>query len=120
MRLKRILPLLLLAALSVTAADLSGRWLGTLETSRGVDAHFLTLRHKGGTIAGIVEFNNRTWEIQNAKFDGSRLTFEVKLDGQSTWVLAYDLKLDGGELAGRLVSKQAPVAGGRLNFVREK
>ncbi len=118
--MKRAFLILCLAALGLSAADLSGKWLGTLETSRGVEPHFLTLQQKGTAITGTVAFGQGRWEIRDAKFDGRRLTFQVMLGGQSNWVLAYDLSLVDGELAGRVKAKQGDFPGGRLNFTRER
>jgi len=118
--MKQILLLLLLSAAALPAADLSGNWPGMLETARGVDDHNLTLRQSGATLTGTIAFSRGKWDIQNAKLDGQKLTFEVRLDGATPMVLYYDLQVTGDEIAGTISSKQGPFPGGEVRFKREK
>lgn len=111
---------LLATALCLQAADLSGNWPGIVETIRGVDTHNLTLRQSGNSITGVVSFSNRQWDIQAAKLEGQRLTFQITLSGANPWVLFYDLKVDGDEIAGKLTAKQGEFPGGKVSFKREK
>jgi len=119
-QMRYITVLLLLASMALPAADLSGNWPGTLETSRGADSHNLALSQSGAAITGTVTFSNRKWDIQNAKLDGQRLTFEVTMSGANPWVLSYDLQVSGDEITGRLSAKQGPFPGGKVRFKRAK
>ena len=72
---------LLLAGLS-SAADLTGKWTGTLELKD--DAGELIsvpvtaeLQHNGQELRGILRSGSREGSIRNAKFEGDRIVFEV-------------------------------------------
>lgn len=112
--------LLLLTALVLPAADLSGDWPGTLQTAMGVDSHNLTLRQAGSAITGTVTFSNRKWEIQNARLDGQKLTFAVTLSGSNPWVLIYDLQVGADQMTGTVLAKQGPFPGGKVTFTRAR
>jgi hypothetical protein len=118
--MKQILVLLLFSVLALPAADLSGSWPGMLETSRAVDDHNLTLRQSGNTLTGTITFSRGKWDIQNVKLDGQKLTFEITLSGATSWVLYYDLRVTGEEIAGNVSSKQGQFPGGKVKFKREK
>ena len=116
--MRRIPLLLLLAAVALPAADLTGDWPGTLQTAMGVDSHDLTLKQTGSSLTGTVTFSNRKWEIQNAKLEGQRLTFVVTLSGSNPWVLTYDLQVGTDQMSGMLLAKQGPFPGGKVTFRR--
>ena len=77
------LTLLLLAA-TASAADLSGKWTGTVDvTSPDGSARQLSvvlqLRQKGAELSGtIADANGNEVNIANAALEGSTITFEVK------------------------------------------
>lgn len=114
----RIAFLLLLAAVALPAADLSGDWPGTLQTAMGVDTHNLTLKQAGSAITGTVSFSNRKWEIHNGKLEGRKLKFEVSLSGSNPMVLAYDLDVGTDQMTGTVMANQGPFPGGKVTFRR--
>ena len=118
--MKRTAIILLLSALVLAGADLTGHWPGMLETSRGADEHNLTLQQNGNSVTGTVAFSGKKWEIRNAKLEGRRLSFEITTSGATPWVLFYDLQVSGEEMAGSLTAKQGPFPGGKVRFRREK
>jgi hypothetical protein len=115
--MRRILTLLFLAVCAVWAADLSGRWPGTLETAMGRDGHDLTLAQNGTALTGTVAFSGGKWDIRNTSLEGEKLRFEVKLDGM---VLAYDLRVSGDEMSGTVTAREGGFPGGKVGFKRSK
>ncbi len=116
--MKRIALVAALTAMGLCGADLSGNWPGMLQTGMGVDDHNLTLRHRGQALTGTVAFSNGKWEIRNTKLEGEKLTFEVRLDGSSPWVLVYELKVAGDEMTGTVKALDGPFPGGKVRFKR--
>ncbi len=123
--MKRVLILLLLAALGVSAADFSGRWAGELRKIKSeaqrpdVDTHYLVLEQNGTTVTGTAGAQREAqFDIENVKLEGSRLRFEITLQGPGITV-AYDLQLSGDTITGTIVSKRGPVLEGKLRFKRE-
>jgi hypothetical protein len=123
--MRRVLFVLFLAVLSLSAADFSGKWKGELRKIKSeadrpdVDTHFLVLNQKGATVTGTAgAMREAQFDIQNVKLNGSRLTFEITLEGPGITV-AYDLQLSGDTITGTIVSKRGPVLEGKLSFKRE-
>ncbi len=123
--MRRVLFVFLLAVLSLSAADFSGRWTGELRATKSEaqrpnpDTHYLVLEQNGKTVTGTAGAQREAqFDIQNVKLDGSRLTFEITLEGPGITV-AYDLQLSGDTITGSIVSKRGPVLEGKLRFKRE-
>lgn len=66
------------------AADVSGKWSGTLVRTRDSgetteDTVFLELKHSGNEITGTAGPNEQEQHaIQNGKIEGDKITFEVQ------------------------------------------
>ena len=118
--MKYVLPIIALIAFGLHAADLSGNWPGVLQTGRGVDDHNLTLRLNGQALTGSVAFSNGKWDIRNVKLDGQKLTFEIALQGSSSWVLGYELNVAGDEMTGTVKALSGSFPGGKVQFKRKK
>lgn len=79
--MKLLLSLFLLAGVS-SAADLTGKWTGTLEL-KGDAGELISvpvtadLQHNGRELRGTLSSGSRQGSIQNAKFEGDRIVFEV-------------------------------------------
>lgn len=123
--MRRFLFVFLLTVLSLSAAGFSGKWAGELRKIKSeadrpdVDAHYLVLEQKGATVTGTAGAQREAqFDIQNVKLNGSRLTFEITLEGPGITV-AYDLQLSGDTITGSIVSKRGPVLEGKLRFKRE-
>jgi hypothetical protein len=123
--MKRVLLFLLLSVLGLSAADFSGRWAGELRATKSEaqrpnpDTHFLVLEQNGATVTGTAgAMREAQFDIRNVKLDGSRLTFEIMIEGPGIRV-AYDLVLSGDTITGTVVSKEGPVLEGTLSFKRE-
>ncbi len=123
--MRRVLFVLLLSVVGLSAADFSGKWAGELRATKSEaerpnpDTHYLVLEQNGPTVTGTAgPMRDAQFDIQNAKLDGSRLTFEITLEGPGITV-AYDLRLSGDTITGTIVSKRGPVLEGTLRFQRE-
>jgi hypothetical protein len=118
--------LLLTAGIAAPAAELTGKWAGTLEQIKGghavatTEEHHLTIRDDKGTIAGTAGPKRETqWAIQNARLAGSKLTFDVALP-RPGWTMSYDLQIAGDEIAGTVQTKGGPEIQGKVRFKRDK
>ena len=124
--MKRLFFCLLFAALTLSAADLTGKWSGSIERIGGplggmrTDEHFLTLKQTGTTITGTAGPKREVqWEIVNAKLDGNKLTFETAMPGPAKLVFSYNLELTGEELAGGMEFKPPKDMNWKLRLKRE-
>jgi len=110
--MKRIIfGFLILAAAGVSAADFSGKWVGTLERLNGSpagvrsDDHFLTLHQEGAVVTGTAgPKRDVQWEIANGRAEGSKVTFEVSAPGGKL-VLLYSLDVTDDGLVGTVDTK---------------
>jgi hypothetical protein len=116
---------MILIALPLAAADLTGKWNGSaeLKTSDGTSdagSAYAELRQKGQEVTGSAGYDeSRVAPIEKVKLDGKKLTFQVTLPGDDgTTVYKVSLTLvsdnrlegefeglrsDGGTMTGKLV-----------------
>jgi hypothetical protein len=115
--------LLLLTLSDAVAADLTGKWSGTLESignSRGTftQAHQMTLKQEGAVIKGTAGPRpDAQWEIENGKLEGNRLTFN-SVSGQLK--LAYALDVQGDSMAGAVTVTNRTGISWKIAMKREK
>ena len=101
--MKTTLACILLAfamVLSAAAADVTGKWTGTIsiETNDPQDA-FLVLKQDGSTITGTAGPNEgEQWPIKSGKIEGNKVVLEVV--NEEHWSYKLELVLDGDKLAG--------------------
>jgi hypothetical protein len=91
--------LVALAAATISAADVTGTWTGTLTPGDGEPrpAH-LVLKQGGDTVSGTAGPDaSEQRPIQNGKSENGKVTFEVA--GEVT-VMKFVLKLEGDEMTG--------------------
>ena len=124
--MKRLLFSLLCFALTLSAADLTGKWSGSIERIGGpiggtrTDEHFLILKQTGATIAGTAGPKREVqWEIVNAELNGNKLTFETAAPGSAKLVFVYKLEFAGEELAGSVELKPPKDVTWKLRLKRE-
>ena len=94
-----------LAAVSVVAADATGKWTGTLTPSDGQPrpAH-LVLKQDGVKLTGTAgPDESEQNQIQNGKAENGKLTFEVAA-GEA--VMKFALKQDGDEMTGDITRER--------------
>src|SRR5260370_22349753 len=71
----------LLLTLSISAANLSGKWTGTFvdDSDKKSETAVLMLTHDGNTLTGTAGPNaEEQMAISNGKVDGNNVTFDVK------------------------------------------
>lgn len=68
--------ILLSAALSL-AADLNGRWEGTLNTPNGDFSLTFNFKVQGSTLTGTVETSEGNFDITDGKVDGDKFSFKT-------------------------------------------
>jgi hypothetical protein len=106
--MKHIL-LFMWTAVSLLAADATGKWTGTLTvpTSNGGERPgpaYLILKQEGGKITGTVGPDaNERHTIQNGKAENGNLTFEVA-SGAST--MKFALQQTGDEIKGEVTRER--------------
>lgn len=93
-----------LFVVTLSAADLAGKWEGTAEFKRsdgtpGGMSVVLNLKQSGQEVTGTVGPNaDEQVPISKGKIDGQRLTFEVNADDR---VFKLELTLTGDKLEGQ-------------------
>ena len=98
--------LLLLLAASLTAAEVSGKWTGTMTPQNGpaVPA-FLTLYEQGQQISGSIAFGTETRQvaISNVQLRGDRLSFQAP--DLKNHAVAFQLMVAVGSMSGEATSE---------------
>ena len=79
MRLFFIIALVVLSALTLTAADFAGIWKGSMETQMGNTEVVITVQ-QGTALAGQVKVAEFEGRIENAKVAGDNLSFEINIE----------------------------------------
>lgn len=100
MKIKWMLVLLALCAVTLSAADVAGTWKASIETPNGAFESTFVFKVDGTTVTGTTS-NQMIGEapISDGKIDGDNLTFSVTLkrDGQE-FKLNYHGKVNGNEI----------------------
>jgi hypothetical protein len=102
--MKSILVSLLLAfAWTLSAADLTGKWSGTVDLKQDGDAQtipvIMVIKQDGNKVTGTAGPEEDQHPIQNGVVDGDKVTMEVD-SGEAVYYL--DLKVDGDEISGNV------------------
>lgn len=125
--MKRLILLFSIAAFTASAADLSGKWRGSIERIGGpmvgvrTDEHFLTIQQNGTKITGTAgPKRDVQWNIVSASLDGSKLTFETTAPGSAKLVFLYKLELIGDQLGGSMEFKPPKDVSWKLSLKREQ
>lgn len=98
----------LLLALPLAAADISGKWTGTVEVPAGTFPVWVTLEQKGDEVGGSISAEGGVYSIQRGKLSGNTLTFEVYADQ----LYAVECTIENGSITGTV--KPAQGGKGRL------
>jgi hypothetical protein len=92
----------LLYAVTVMAADLTGKWSGSFR-AEGADhsiSQLIILKQQGGTLSGSAgPDTSEQYPIENGTVDGNKATFAVTT---GEWKFAYALTLKENSLSGDL------------------
>ena len=118
--MKRIVALIAIMALPVIAADVSGRWSGTMEfPSGGGDNNsfpvYFVLTQKGAVVTGTGGPQaSEQFPITNGKIEGAKVTFEIPRSKPLTFLLT----LAGDKMSGDVKKKDSP--SGTVSVQRER
>ena len=108
------LGVLLLAAMTLSAADISGKWSGSFTTTgpdgqTQHDTAFVILQQKGTELTGSGgPDESRQWPISKGKIEGNKITFEVQSDGP---LFKVAVMLVGDHIKGDVTVEQEGGAG---------
>jgi hypothetical protein len=118
----RRLFLFLVAALTLLAADATGRWKGELITTGdgGEQSHpaMVVLKQDGTALTGTAGPEDDQNPIEKGRVDDGVITFELSRDGG---VMRFNLKQNGDEIAGEVTrEREGQTQRARLVLKREK
>jgi hypothetical protein len=118
------LGILLLAAMTLSAADISGKWSGSFTvTGPGGDNQeetaFVIFQQKGAELAGSGgPDETKQWPILKGKVEGNKITFEVQSDGP---LYKVEVMLVGDHIKGDVtVVGDGPPAKAKVDLTRVK
>jgi hypothetical protein len=81
MRLRLLVCTLVLTAASAFAADIDGKWSGSMDTPNGAINLFYNLKAEGSTVTGTMTGpDGSEVKIDNGKLDGDKVTFTATVD----------------------------------------
>jgi hypothetical protein len=107
--MKTLICLLLLTGLTLSAADLTGKWSGkfditTADGENKPDSAVMSLKVDGTKVTGTAGPNeDQQWTIKNGKLESGKLTFDVVMEGDNgddKGSLVFDLVFDGETIRG--------------------
>ena len=105
--MKTLICLLLLTGLTLSAADLTGKWSGkfditTADGENKPDSAYMNLKLDGTTVTGTAGPNeDQQWTIRKGKLEAGKLTFEVVPEGDDAkGLFVFDLMFDGDAIRG--------------------
>lgn len=86
-------------AMTALAADVSGKWTGTVTTPRGDQQITFTFKVDGATLTGTVTTMRGDTPITDGKIDGDNISFTQKLSFNGNDVtINYTGKVDGDSI----------------------
>ena len=116
--------IVLLAALTASAADISGKWSGSFTMTgpggeTGQNTAFVVFQQKGTELTGSGGPDETLqWPILKGKVEGNRITFEVQSDGP---LYKVDVMLAGDHIKGDVtVVQDGQTAKAQVNLTRVK
>ena len=109
--------MLILLAVSAYAADVDGKWSGSLSTPGGEFPVAFTFKADGATLTGsTMGFDGAEISIKDGKIDGNIITFTVTLDfGGAPLMLSYK-----GIVSANEIKMSGDAAGMPFEFVLKK
>lgn len=116
MQLSKFAITFLLLAVSAFAADVDGKWTGTISTPNGDFPQTFTFKADGAKLTGSLEFMpGMAIPITEGKVDGNNISFTVNLDFGMPFTLNYTGVVSGNEL-----KVKGEAAGMPFEFVLKK
>jgi hypothetical protein len=99
MRLHTFVLGILLLAVSAFAADIDGKWSGSISTPNGDFPQTFTFKADGAMLSGAMEFMpGMAIPIADGKVDGNNISFSLTLDFGMPFKLTYTGVVSGNEL----------------------
>ncbi len=116
MRFRLLLTTLFLLAVSAFAADVDGKWTGTISTPNGDFPQTFNFKAEGAALSGSLEFMpGMAIPIADGKVDGNNISFSVTLDFGMPLKLTYT-----GVVAGTELKVKGDAGGMPFEFVLKK
>jgi hypothetical protein len=96
------------------AADVDGKWSGTIATPTGTYEQAFTFKAEGSKLTGTLSVGGTETPITNGKIDGNNIAFALTLNyGNMPFTVAYN-----GVVAGDEIKLSGEAGGGyRIEFV---
>src|SRR5882672_7770425 len=99
MRLPKFVIGFLLLAVSAFAADIDGKWTGTIATPNGDFPQTFTFKADGAKLNGsLMIMEGMEVPITGGKIDGNNISFSITLDFGMPFTLTYTGVVSGTEL----------------------
>jgi hypothetical protein len=106
----------LLLAVSAFAADIDGKWTGSVSTPNGDISQTFNFKADGAALSGSLEFMpGMAIAIADGKVDGSNISFSVTLDFGMPFKITYT-----GVVAGNEMKIKGDAAGMPFEFTLKK
>lgn len=103
MPMSKALLLLILGSISTLfAADISGKWVGSMESAR-TPRLYLSVRQSGEVVEGSVAFNDAPYPIRNVSLHGNELAFDTVYE---QWPAKFRLTIAHGKMDGEMTNYQ--------------
>ena len=114
MRLVTAVFVFLLLAITATAAEVDGKWTGSVSTPNGDIPITFNFKADGATLTGsMLNMDGSNVAIKDGKIDGSNISFSVTLDfGGMPFTLNYK-----GVVAGDQIKLSGEALGNPFEFV---
>lgn len=89
--MKKFLYLWILTAITLCAADVTGKWAGGAKGVEDENTAVLNLKQNGAELSGTAGPNDgQQWPITNGKIEGDKISFQLNTDGP---VVTFELSL---------------------------
>src|SRR5882724_4425153 len=99
MQLRKFVLGLLLLIVSAFAADVDGKWTGTISTPNGDFPQTFTFKANGTALTGsLIIMEGMEVPIADGKVDGNNIAFSITLDFGMPFKLTYTGVVSGNEL----------------------
>jgi len=116
MRLHKFVLGLLLLTVSAFAADIDGKWTGTIATPNGDFPQTFNFKANGAALTGsLTIMEGMEVPISNGKIDGNNISFSVTLDFGMPFTITYT-----GVVSGNDLKVKADAAGMPFEFALKK
>lgn len=101
MKIRLFIASLLLTTASAFAADIDGKWAGSIDSPNGPIEIGFNFKADGATLTGTtIGPDGMEVKITNGKIDGNKISFDVAIDfGGMPFTIAYTGVLNGTSIA---------------------